>query len=152
MLPLLVFRRASHLVSFCVKTRVWIICASGVGSISMLLSALLQQQRQGRTALTASHPAGRQHLTTLCRELGDTFKWLFYGDDDTMWLRPNPDLLVQAYDANIPHVLTGGSRGREHCLCRSTGPCGCLGDSHGPQHQQQQERQAASWRASSQAT
>ena len=52
------------------------------------------------------------------RELGDTFKWLFYGDDDTMWLRPNPDILVTSYDASKSHVLTGGSRGSELCLCR----------------------------------
>lgn len=51
------------------------------------------------------------------RELGDTFKWLFYGDDDTMWLRPNPDLLVQAYDANKPHVLTGEPGTHPSCCC-----------------------------------
>ena len=52
-----------------------------------------------------------------CRELGDTFKWLFYGDDDTMWLRPNPDLLVQTYAANTPHVLTGGPGLDPSCCC-----------------------------------
>ena len=72
-----------------------------------------------------------------CRELGDTFKWLFYGDDDTMWLRPNPDILVQTYAANTPHVLTGGPGfesllllfGRHRRLDFSSGS-GCLAHQH----------------------
>ena len=41
------------------------------------------------------------------RELGDTFKWMFYGDDDTFYVVDPALKLLQGLDHNMPYFLTG---------------------------------------------
>ena len=35
------------------------------------------------------------------------FKWLFYGDDDTLFFLSAAKHLVQGLDPNVPYILTG---------------------------------------------
>jgi hypothetical protein len=36
---------------------------------------------------------------------GDDYDWLAYGDDDTVWLLPAAQALVQGLDASVPYIL-----------------------------------------------
>ncbi len=42
-----------------------------------------------------------------CREFGDTFKWLMYGDDDTFFFLDAVLEVVKGLDPNMPYFLTG---------------------------------------------
>ena len=41
------------------------------------------------------------------RQLGDSFKWLFYTDDDTMFFLDAAINIVKDLDPNMPYFLTG---------------------------------------------
>jgi hypothetical protein len=41
------------------------------------------------------------------RHLGDSFKWLFYGDDDTAFLLGGAMHAVRYLDPDMPYFLTG---------------------------------------------
>ncbi len=41
------------------------------------------------------------------RDLNDTFKWLFYGDDDTVFFLEGAMNVVKYLDPNMPYFLTG---------------------------------------------
>ena len=43
------------------------------------------------------------------RELGDSFKWLFYGDDDTFYVVDPALKLLQGLDHDMPYFLTGAT-------------------------------------------
>ena len=43
---------------------------------------------------------------------GDTYKWLLYGDDDTVWFMESVMRLLQDFDPDLPYFITG--------QCRST--------------------------------
>lgn len=38
---------------------------------------------------------------------GDTYKWLLYGDDDTVWFMESVMKLLQDFDPNLPYFITG---------------------------------------------
>ena len=38
---------------------------------------------------------------------GDSYKWLLYGDDDTMFFIDGVLALVQNLDADVPYFITG---------------------------------------------
>ena len=42
------------------------------------------------------------------RHLGDSFKWLFYGDDDTLFLLEGAMRITRHLDPDMPYFLTGG--------------------------------------------
>ena len=44
---------------------------------------------------------------------GDSFKWLLYGDDDTIWFTESVMNLLQDFDPNLPYFITGDLS----CLC-----------------------------------
>ena len=39
---------------------------------------------------------------------GDSYKWLLYGDDDTMWFIEGVLKYVQTLDHDLPYFVTGG--------------------------------------------
>ena len=39
--------------------------------------------------------------------LGDSFKWLFYGDDDTLLCLDGAFLIASQLDHNMPYFITG---------------------------------------------
>ena len=41
---------------------------------------------------------------------GDSYKWLLYGDDDTVWFMESVMRLLQDFDPDLPYFITGGSR------------------------------------------
>lgn len=41
------------------------------------------------------------------RGLNDSFKWLFYGDDDTVFFLEGAMNIVEDLDPNMPYFLTG---------------------------------------------
>ncbi len=41
------------------------------------------------------------------RHLGDTFKWLFYSDDDTVFSLDAAKNIVKGLDPDTPYFLTG---------------------------------------------
>lgn len=43
----------------------------------------------------------------LCRELGDNFKWILYGDDDTYFFVDAVMKNLQKLDPATPYFLTG---------------------------------------------
>lgn len=45
----------------------------------------------------------------LGRHLGEAFKWLFYGDDDTVFLVEAAIQVVRTLDPDLPYFLTGGA-------------------------------------------
>ena len=46
-------------------------------------------------------------LTCLNRHVGDGFKWLFYGDDDTVFFVEPAMNVVRTLDPDLPYFLTG---------------------------------------------
>ena len=40
---------------------------------------------------------------------GDTYKWLLYGDDDTMWFIEGVLKLAQTLDHELPYFITGAA-------------------------------------------
>lgn len=44
-----------------------------------------------------------------CRDLGETFKWLLYGDDDTFFFTDAVLKAVDGLDPHMPYFLTGGA-------------------------------------------
>ena len=46
-------------------------------------------------------------LRVYCRHLNDSFKWLFYGDDDTVFFLEGAMNIVEDLDPNMPYFLTG---------------------------------------------
>lgn len=38
---------------------------------------------------------------------GDTYKWLLYGDDDTVWFMESVMKLLQDFDPDLPYFITG---------------------------------------------
>ncbi len=40
---------------------------------------------------------------------GDSYKWLLYGDDDTVWFMESVMKLLQDFDPDLPYFITGGS-------------------------------------------
>ena len=48
------------------------------------------------------------------RHLGEGFKWLFYGDDDTVFLVEAAMNIVRTPDPDLPYFLTGGPSGPAH--------------------------------------
>lgn len=53
------------------------------------------------------------------RHLGDTFKWLFYSDDDTVFFLDAAKNVVKGLDPDMPYFLTG-QRFLPLCLTRQT--------------------------------
>ena len=53
------------------------------------------------------------------RHLGDTFKWLFYSDDDTVFFLDAAKNVVKGLDPDMPYFLTG-QRLLPLCLTRQT--------------------------------
>lgn len=54
---------------------------------------------------------------------GDTYKWLLYGDDDTVWFMESVMRLLQDFDPDLPYFITGQYR----CLESSAAcPVFCL--------------------------
>lgn len=43
----------------------------------------------------------------LFRHFGDTFKWLFYGDDDSVLFLQGAMKIVAGLDPDLPYALTG---------------------------------------------
>ena len=41
------------------------------------------------------------------RQYKETFKWLLYGDDDTVWFVPAIKQLLKNYDPELPHAISG---------------------------------------------
>ena len=41
------------------------------------------------------------------RHLGNSFKWLFYSDDDTVFFLDNAMNVVKGLDPDMPYFLTG---------------------------------------------
>lgn len=41
------------------------------------------------------------------KELGDTYKWMLYGDDDTQFFLDGALRLAQDFDPNLPWFITG---------------------------------------------
>ena len=39
---------------------------------------------------------------------GDSYKWLLYGDDDTVWFMESVMKLLQDFDPDLPYFITGG--------------------------------------------
>lgn len=50
-------------------------------------------------------------LRVYCRHLNDSFKWLFYGDDDTVFFLEGAMKTVANLDHNMPYFLTGARTG-----------------------------------------
>lgn len=48
---------------------------------------------------------------------GDTYKWLLYGDDDTVWFMESVMKLLQDFDPDLPYFITGWF----HKLCCYSG-------------------------------
>jgi hypothetical protein len=42
-----------------------------------------------------------------CRKFGETFKWLLYGDDDTIFFPEAVKKLVRNFNPDLPHAITG---------------------------------------------
>ena len=40
---------------------------------------------------------------------GDTYKWLLYGDDDTVWFPESVMKLLEDFDPDLPYFITGKS-------------------------------------------
>ena len=40
---------------------------------------------------------------------GDSYKWLLYGDDDTVWFMESVMRLLQDFDPDLPYFITGWS-------------------------------------------
>ena len=59
------------------------------------------------------------------RHFGDTFKWLFYGDDDTVFFLDNARRLVQGLDPDMPYALTGKTLIRVCATLRTTHDHAC---------------------------
>lgn len=38
---------------------------------------------------------------------GDSYKWLLYGDDDTVWFMESVMRLLQDFDPDLPYFITG---------------------------------------------
>lgn len=38
---------------------------------------------------------------------GDTYKWLLYGDDDTVWFPESVMKLLEDFDPDLPYFITG---------------------------------------------
>lgn len=43
----------------------------------------------------------------MCRHYGNTYKWLFYGDDDTVFFLDAAMEVVKDLDPELPYFLTG---------------------------------------------
>ncbi len=43
------------------------------------------------------------------RHFGDTFKWLLYGDDDTLFFMEGIRKVAQGLDPDMPYALTGNA-------------------------------------------
>jgi hypothetical protein len=41
--------------------------------------------------------------------LGDTYRWMLYTDDDTLWMLGGVDVAVRGVDASQPAILTGAA-------------------------------------------
>lgn len=41
------------------------------------------------------------------REVGNTYKWLLYGDDDTVWFMAGVLKLLEEFDPEMPYFITG---------------------------------------------
>ena len=48
-------------------------------------------------------------LTAFCRHYGYSYKWLLYGDDDTMFMTHAVLNTLQDLDPNMPYFLTGAA-------------------------------------------
>ena len=49
------------------------------------------------------------------RELGDTYKWMLYGDDDTQFFLDGALRLAQDFDPDLPWFITGASPASQLC-------------------------------------
>ena len=47
-------------------------------------------------------------MRVLIRHYGDSFKWLFYGDDDSVLFLRGAMNIVAGLDPDMPYALTGG--------------------------------------------
>lgn len=43
------------------------------------------------------------------KELGDSFQWMLYGDDDTVFFLEGVEDVVKDLDPNMPYVITGSN-------------------------------------------
>ena len=50
------------------------------------------------------------------KALGDSFKWMFIGEDDTLFFREGALKAVQDADFNMPYLISGGHAPRGLCL------------------------------------
>jgi hypothetical protein len=82
-------------------------------------------------------PFRHDRLHTLCRELGDTFKWVLYGDDDTLFFLEAAMKVVEGLDPDMPYWLAdnqwgsdlmGGGMRHPHRGAPVCVPCGYAGD------------------------
>ena len=46
-------------------------------------------------------------MAPACRQYGNTYKWLFYGDDDTVFFLDAAVNVLQHLDPDLPFFLTG---------------------------------------------
>jgi hypothetical protein len=46
-----------------------------------------------------------------CRLYGESYKWLFYGDDDTLFFLDAAASMLQHLDPSLPYFLTGRAPG-----------------------------------------
>ena len=50
---------------------------------------------------------GSYHALALLQAFGDTYKWMLYGDDDTMFFVEGVQDLVKDLDPDLPYFVTG---------------------------------------------
>ena len=61
---------------------------------------------------------------------GDSYKWLLYGDDDTIWFMESVMNLLQDFDPDLPYFITGATSSRLMHGAKAVGlqnhPCSML--------------------------
>ena len=79
----------------------------------MLLKAHAAPSRDHPSCSTSMHIARslrRDRCVTLrcaCRHFGGSYKWLFYGDDDTLFFLDAAASMLQHLDPDLPYFITG---------------------------------------------
>ena len=63
----------------------------------------LQVNRIAEMAVSQAY----NHTLVTCRHYGDSYKWLLYGDDDTLFFPHALKHTLQDLDPNVPYFLTG---------------------------------------------
>lgn len=85
----------------------------------------IQVKRTGYAVLE-SLVADDRH-TAGCRALQGNYKWLLYGDDDTVFFPEGVARAIKSMDAELPHFVSGepatATEGLACCIIRCEEPC-----------------------------